>query len=637
MKNIIIAIQIIILTITSGYSQENEIDKYLSNLNETSVVPGFSVVVVKDGKIYFSKGYGVEYAGGSKAMTAQTSTAIGSLTKSFTALSVMQLVEKGEIELDEKVVKYLPWFRTANKEMSDKITVRMLINNTSGLVAPVNRNKDLSDMAAENLARSLESVYLTLEPGSKYEYSNDGFAVAGVIVSKVSGMTYQEYVNENIFKPLKMERTTTDPDKFGELNVLYGHYLGIDKAIPIYHEESFLKEYVAAGSMLRSSANDIGNYLIALLNGGKFGDRQIISPESIGELWKSYCTFPGISVDDGGEDKPLYYGLGWILSEVEGKKYIFHGGNRRNMSSMTIIYPEKKIAASILLNADLTFIDKYKYPNLINIVNNVIRLSNNEPVSDFAIPIITDPTLNAYNLPDNKKLNYLGEYVLTNGNDWVYLGSKLTISENSEGKLEGLISKGSQIIDQFEIDFISQKTAISRNLNIAQNLSFKIQNRGNISDVFFAGKKYSKVSDDFVNRFIQTSSENNEMNFYFPKNWKISWSGFNFSGISNLDNKSQIVGQVFTSEKSLIQYFNEMFPEHEILEAGFSGTEILGSRFWSELAIVSKNNKTQFQHLLFMTGNNKRNIIIVFTTQNGNLSKLNSNVVLPLIRSFNWE
>jgi CubicO group peptidase (beta-lactamase class C family) len=637
MKNIILAIQIIILTITSGYSQENEIDEYLNHLNEISFIPGFSVVIVKDGKINFSKGYGVEYAGGSKAMTAQTSTAIGSLTKSFTALSVMQLVEKGEIELDEKVVKYLPWFRTANKEMSDKITVRMLINNTSGLVAPANRNIDLSDMAAENLARSLESVYLSLEPGSKYEYSNDGFAVAGLIVSKVSGLTFQKYVEENIFKPLKMVKTTTDSDKFEKLNVLYGHYLGIEKAIPIYSEESSLKEYMAAGSMLRSSANDIGNYLIALLNRGKFKDTQIISPESIDEMWKHYSSFPGISVDDGGENKQLYYGLGWILSEVEGKNYVFHGGNRRNMSSMTVLYPEKKIAASILVNADLTFIDKYKFPNLINIVNNVVRISNNEPESNFATPIVDDPTLNSYNLPDNKKPNYLGKYILTAGNDWVYLGSKLEISENPKGKLEVLISRGSQFIDQFEIDFISQKTAVSRNINIAQNLSFKIQSSGKISEVFFAGKKYSKVSEDFLNKFSQTTSINNEVSFYYPKNWEIAWSDFNFSASSNSADKSQIIGQIFTSDKSISQYFNELFPEHEILETGFSGTEILGSRFWNELAIVSENNDIQFQHLLFMTENNERKYFIVFTTQNGNLSKLNSNTALPLIRSFNWE
>ena len=178
MKKIIVIAELVFMMLASLNGQENRIDDYLTTLYKTHVIPGFSVVVVKNDQISFVKGYGVEYAGGNKAMTSQTSTAIGSLTKSITALAIMQLVEKGKIELDAQVIKYLPWFHTANKEMSDKITVRMLLNNTSGLVAPTIRNKDISEKASEYLVRSMESVYLTLEPGSRYEYSNDGFKKA---------------------------------------------------------------------------------------------------------------------------------------------------------------------------------------------------------------------------------------------------------------------------------------------------------------------------------------------------------------------------------------------------------------------------------------------------------------------------
>ena len=184
--------------------------------------------------------------------------------------------EEQKIDLDQPVVTYLPWFRTANKSLSDKITVRMLINNTSGLRSPQVRNREVSDKAIENLVRSFESVYLNNEPGTSYEYSNEGFALAGLLIQEVSGMPYDQYLEEFIFNPLEMNRIINDPDEFSKLDVLYGHYHGISGAIPVHSEDNLLKEFAPAGSMMRSSAKDLGNYLLALLNDGKFRERHCL-------------------------------------------------------------------------------------------------------------------------------------------------------------------------------------------------------------------------------------------------------------------------------------------------------------------------------------------------------------------------
>ena len=123
------------------------------------------------------------------------------------------------------------------------------------------------------------------------------------------------------------------------------------------------KEMIAAGSMLRSSAQNIGRYLIALLNNGRYRDNSIITEQSIKEMWTPYVQYPGLSYDQGGNGEDISYGLGWMLTEVDGRKLIIHGGSRQTMSSMTIIDPKNKLGASILMNIDENFMEL----NLINI------------------------------------------------------------------------------------------------------------------------------------------------------------------------------------------------------------------------------------------------------------------------------
>lgn len=635
MQKIIVFILISLFSFT-GKAGELKLDDYLNQLYQSHIIPGFSVVVVQKEKVVFEKGYGVEYIDGNTPMTSETSSAIGSLAKSFTAMAIMQLVEKGKINLDKPVVEYIPWFRTANKEFSDRITVRMLINNTSGLKAPVIRNRDISDNAVMSLIRSMESTYLTSNPGESYEYSNDGFALAGLLISSVSGMSYENYLEENIFKPLEMNRTTNNPDDFKKLHVLYGHYPGINKAIPVFNDDDILREYVAAGSILRSSAGDIGNYLLALLNDGKFKGKQILSKKSINEMWKSYASFPGISVEDGGNGLPISYGLGWFIGNIDGKNCVFHGGNRRTMSSMTIICPEQNIAVSFIANIDLTFIDKYKYPNMINIANNIIRVFLGEPVSDFAIPIVADPTINDFKLPKKVKNQYTGKYLLTKGNDWVYQGSELLI-EQKEENLIATISKGNQIIDQFVIDFITPKTAVSRNLSMARKIQFKFLNNGEISDLYFGGLKYSRLSEGYYSRFRKFTSPDKSISFYFPKSSNITWVENGFSAHYNISiNKIKVIGKVFNQEKSFSEYFEEIYPGQNILHTGQEAAEIFGIHFWNELALVSKGTDGKDYHFLCKTKMEGQNYVFVISTKE-NLTLAISDLIPTLLGSFHWK
>ncbi len=150
--------------------------------------------------------------GSMEPMSRDMPSPIGSLTKSFTALAILQQVERGTLSLDDKVVHYIPWYTTFDKEKSDTITIEMLLNNSSGLPHNVDFTtffKNNPSMNFEKAIKAHQNVRLYFDPGTSYSYSNEGFMIAGYILELVTGMSYVDYVRENIFEPLEMSQTTT--------------------------------------------------------------------------------------------------------------------------------------------------------------------------------------------------------------------------------------------------------------------------------------------------------------------------------------------------------------------------------------------------------------------------------------------
>jgi CubicO group peptidase (beta-lactamase class C family) len=158
------------------------------------------------------QGYGVADGTG-RAMTPDTPFLIASLSKSITALGIMQLVEEGKINLDAPVQTYLPWFRVADEEVSSKITVRHLLHQTSGFDEREsyvrNLNTDSSDDALEKSIRSLNTAELNFTPGEAFEYTNTNYDILGLLIQTVSGQSYEEYIEEKIFAPLDMDQSYT--------------------------------------------------------------------------------------------------------------------------------------------------------------------------------------------------------------------------------------------------------------------------------------------------------------------------------------------------------------------------------------------------------------------------------------------
>src|SRR3990170_8504913 len=202
------------------------IDAYVTEQMNNRGIPGMALGIVQDGQVAHVQGFGVADSSGRK-VTPQTPFYIGSLTKSFTALAVMQLVEAGKIDLDAPVQRYLPWFRVADPPASAQMTVRHLLNQTSGLPASSGEiplaDFDDSPGATERQARALATLVLARPVGSAFEYSNSNYNLLGLIIEAASGVSYEDYIQKRILAPLDMSRTYASPTMAKQNGLAVGH------------------------------------------------------------------------------------------------------------------------------------------------------------------------------------------------------------------------------------------------------------------------------------------------------------------------------------------------------------------------------------------------------------------------------
>ncbi len=322
------------------------IDTYIESQMRRLNIPGLSLAIVEGDEIVHLRGFGKANSSG-ETPSPQTPYFIGSTTKSFTALAVMQLVEAKKIELDAPVQQYLPWFRVADPLASQQITVRHLLNQTSGLPLSV-AWKQLADFdnqpgATERQVKSLSRVQLSHPAGTKFEYSNLNYNVLGLIIEAASGESYAEYIQNHIFNPLKMDHSYTSKADAKQNGLATGHLTWFGIPIPV-PDLSIPVGSIPSGQLI-SSAEDMGHYLIAYLNNGRYEGEQIISPESISEL-----HHPAIEASSAGYQMGSY-GMGWYIDDKQ-PKIIHHTGMVPDFFTYMALLPDQKKGIVMLVNSN---------------------------------------------------------------------------------------------------------------------------------------------------------------------------------------------------------------------------------------------------------------------------------------------
>jgi CubicO group peptidase (beta-lactamase class C family) len=320
--------------------EQEQIDAYIRARMQAAHIPGLALGIVRGKEVVYIKGYGIAGPDG-RSVTPQTPFILGSTSKSFTALAVMQLVEAGKIDLDVPVTKYLPWFRTADAAASARITVRNLLHQDSGLPVDAGREgfseNDQSDTALENGVRQLAGVQLNHAPGRAYEYANENYTILGLIIQAVSGSSYEEYIRSAIFAPLHMHHSAasiSDP-VVSDLASGYRPWL----YWPVPFDAPYPRRMTPAGFLI-SSAEDMGHYLIAQLNGGAYGENQIVSPAGVAALHTAGATINASSV----------YGMGWVIQHQPQATRFEHNGDTSTFHSNMLLLPEAQLGIVVLTN-----------------------------------------------------------------------------------------------------------------------------------------------------------------------------------------------------------------------------------------------------------------------------------------------
>ncbi len=310
------------------------IDAFIERQMRRHRIPGLALGITHHGEIVHLRGFGD--AGNGEKITPQTPFFIGSVTKSFTALAVMQLVDAGEVELDAPVRTYIPWFQVADEQASEKITVRHLLNQTSGLSDAGFHRPDLSlDTTLEETVRDLKTAQLTAPVGSKYQYFNLNYNALGLIVEYVSGQDFGAYLRDYIFAPLEMQNTFVSRQEAEQAGLAQGHNVAL--GFPLRRRQPFYAYDLPAGFVI-STAEDMTHYLIAQNNGGMYRDRQILSPESVSVMHR-----PPNEIESS-------YAMAWDVSEHNGVEVISHDGAVQTFLANATLLPEQGYGYVILIN-----------------------------------------------------------------------------------------------------------------------------------------------------------------------------------------------------------------------------------------------------------------------------------------------
>jgi CubicO group peptidase (beta-lactamase class C family) len=301
-------------------------------------IPGVAISVVSQNQVVYARGFGTADVFG-RSMTAQTPVVLGSVTKSFTALAVMQLVEQGRLALDAPVQRYLPWFHTADPAESAQMTVRELLNQTSGIFTFASLGTDAqSDRTLEDQVRGLQTTTLRTPPGTRFEYANSNYQILGLLVQVVSGQSYGQYVQDHLFSPLRMTRSFSSLAEASAhgLAQSYDWLFGVPGPIPTPFSEANLP----AGYLI-STVEDLAHYLLAQLNGGQYGGVSVLSPAGVALMHTPGPTF-------GGAEAHFGYGMGWFIGSVGDVPGIWHGGEVSGANTLLMLQPEQHWGLALL-------------------------------------------------------------------------------------------------------------------------------------------------------------------------------------------------------------------------------------------------------------------------------------------------
>lgn len=310
------------------------IEQYITQQMQRNRIPGVAVAIVSNDSVLYARGFGTDGFGA--AVTERTGFVLGSMSKSVTALAIMQLVERDLVQLDAPAQQYLPWFRVADARASARITVRQLLHHTSGIPTNAARATGASRTLIDHV-RALSDVALNNAPGTVHEYASPNYLVLGAIIEAVTRQSYASYVQSSIFMPLGMRDSHVDQtiahdlEHPGRLSSGHVYVFGFPVARTLPHEGDRLPT-----AALISSAADMGRFLVAQL---RTDSSALLSAQGLAQMHAGSAPSNGFS-----------YAFGWRDGTIAGERAVHHGGMVPNFRGKMVILPARHLGVVVLTN-----------------------------------------------------------------------------------------------------------------------------------------------------------------------------------------------------------------------------------------------------------------------------------------------
>lgn len=320
-----------------------QIEKHTRELMEEGDIPGLSLVVITGDSPIYIKGFGFADKENKIPVTEETLFELGSCSKAFTALAAIQMENRGLINLDNAVSDYLPWFSMTYDGQPHKITIRQLLHHTSGIpwnaICVIPRGNQ--NNALEQTVRNLMDIELEHIPGKTFVYSTVNYDVLGVIIQKVSGVSFEEYMAENIFKPLDLFHTRVGVDKKNPPpGMAKGYKIGF--FAPRHYDAPVYRGNNPAAYII-SNAKDMARWLKFQMGTADTPFRPLIQKTQI----------PDLSVKPNPQALTSY-AMGWTVNQYENGG-IFHGGLNPNFTAYIAFNPKNKKAVAVLANSNSSY------------------------------------------------------------------------------------------------------------------------------------------------------------------------------------------------------------------------------------------------------------------------------------------
>jgi CubicO group peptidase (beta-lactamase class C family) len=346
---------LVTVSVSSQTITSREIDSLVEKTLKTFDVPGIAVAIVKDDKVIHAKGYGVRSLKTMQKVDANTLFGIASNTKAFTIAALGILIDEKKLSWDDRVIDYIPEFRLYNPYVTEEFTIRDLLTHRSGLglgAGDLMIWPGLNNFTLKDIIHNLRYLKPVSGFRTKYDYDNLLYIVAGEVVARVSGISWEDFIETRVMQPLNMTSSAAAYSRLKDKSNVIDPHAPVNGVVQVIDRDFNFNEAGNAAGGIYSNLTDMCRWIIMQMNKGKYGDgldKKLFSEEVHEAMWAPQTIIP---VGDSTDYNTHFasYGLGWRLSDVRGYKQVGHTGGLAGIVTQVTLIPELKLGIIVFTN-----------------------------------------------------------------------------------------------------------------------------------------------------------------------------------------------------------------------------------------------------------------------------------------------